>query len=90
MEEIAHLTIASIINDAGGVSNVAAAIGKGYSTVSEMKRSRSIPVKYWPVLIDEAARLGNSLDEKRLMQAHLKDRDDTHLSQDGTRIARAV
>lgn len=43
----------------GGNAAVARVLNVGPSTASEMKRRESIPVEYWPALIDEARRLGN-------------------------------
>jgi hypothetical protein len=37
---------------------MADALGVGPSTVSEMKRRGSIPVEYWPVLVDAAKSAG--------------------------------
>lgn len=39
---------------------MARVLGVGASTTSEMKRRESIPVEYWPVLVDEAKRIGRS------------------------------
>lgn len=69
MEQKPH-PVETIIADLGGIGPVAGLIGKGYSTVSEMKRAGSIPVKYWPTLIREAERLNKPIDEKRLVAAH--------------------
>ncbi len=37
-----------------GTSAVAAAVGLNLSTASEMRRRGSIPVRYWPRLVDAA------------------------------------
>lgn len=62
--------VVRIIEELGGISAVATAIGKRYSTASEMKRSRSIPVRYWPTLIERARKLGLPIDEKTFVEAH--------------------
>lgn len=43
----------------GGNAAVARVLGVGPSTASEMKRRESIPVEYWPALVDAAKHLGN-------------------------------
>lgn len=43
----------------GGNAAVARVLGVGPSTASEMKRRESIPVEYWPALVDEARKVGN-------------------------------
>jgi len=45
-------------------SNVkmADALGVGASTVSEMKRRKSIPVEYWPVLVEAAKHVEDDND----------------------------
>lgn len=57
-------TVSDIIDGLGGNTAVARIIGKGPSTVSEMKRRGAVPVEYWPVLVaaaqdDELARKDN-------------------------------
>ncbi len=36
----------------GGPTKVAQILGVGFTTASEMKRRGSIPVRYWPMLVD--------------------------------------
>jgi hypothetical protein len=66
-----HNSVEALISRLGGVSAVAAMLGKGYSTVSEMKRRQSIPIEHWPVLIEQAALHGQPIDEKTLLAAHI-------------------
>ena len=66
-----HNSVEALILKLGGVSAVAAMLGKGYSTVSEMKRRQSIPIEHWPVLIEQAALHGRPIDEKMLLAAHI-------------------
>ncbi|MGL4812390.1 MAG: carph-isopro domain-containing protein [Beijerinckiaceae bacterium] len=47
-------SVDDVLQAFGGVSEVAAILGKGYSTVSEMKRRGNIPPAYWPALIEAA------------------------------------
>jgi hypothetical protein len=47
-------TISDIFDAFGGPSAVSRALGVNPSTASEMKRRRSIPVAYWPRLIEAA------------------------------------
>lgn len=51
-------TIPELIAAFGGNSAFARVIGKRPSTVSEQKRSGSIPVEYWDLIIAGAADLG--------------------------------
>lgn len=51
-------TINDIFDVFGGNAAVARILSVGPSTASEMKRRESIPVEYWPALVDEAKRMG--------------------------------
>lgn len=51
-------TVNDIFHVFGGNAAVAKVLGVGASTASEMKRRESIPVEYWPALVDEARRIG--------------------------------
>jgi hypothetical protein len=51
-------TISDIFDVFGGNAAVARILGVGASTASEMKRRESIPVEYWPALVDEAKKAG--------------------------------
>lgn len=70
MDAHAPHPVVSIINDLGGLPAVSAATGAKYSTVSEWKRAKSIPIRYWPALIDHARELDKPIDEKTLVAAH--------------------
>lgn len=67
---MSHATVPEIIDQLGGIGPVATLLGKGYSTVSEMKRRGTIPVEYWPALIEQARTLSKPIDEKALVIAH--------------------
>jgi hypothetical protein len=69
-------TVPQIISLLGGNTRVAAVIGKGASTVSEMKRSGSIPVRYWPALLEEARAQGVALDSDTLVAANTAPREE--------------
>jgi hypothetical protein len=63
MSNILHITdLPGVFALFGSNVKLAEALNVGPSTVSEMKRRNSIPVEYWPALI-EAAKL---LDENDL------------------------
>lgn len=64
-------TVPEIIAAFGGATAFARCIGKKPSTASEMKRSGSIPVRYWPRLVAEAKRLGIKLTYEILVEAHV-------------------
>lgn len=51
-------TVPELFDALGGNVAVANALGKGASTISEMRRSRSISVRYWPQIIKLARDLG--------------------------------
>lgn len=53
----------------GGTGAVAKIIGVNQSTASEMRRRGSVPVKYWPRLIEGGSAL--SLDEAALVRVHV-------------------
>jgi hypothetical protein len=47
-------TVEDIFTNFGGTSSFAGAMGLKLSAASEMRRRRSIPVKYWPRLVEVA------------------------------------
>lgn len=53
MKKTPH-TIPELIDAFGGPSGFAKVIDKNPSTASEMKRSRSVRVNYWPRIVDAA------------------------------------
>ena len=63
-------TIADIINTLGGNAEVARMCSKTPSWASECKRRGSIPVEYWPRLIEVAHERGISLSADVLMRVH--------------------
>jgi hypothetical protein len=78
MEATSPRTVAELIDALGGASAVARLIGKGQSTVGEMKRSGSIKVRYWPKIIAAARAAGPELDwvtSEALMLMHAPQRE---------------
>lgn len=65
-------TISSIFDRFGGVTATAAVLGVNASTASEMKRRKSIPVKYWPLLVSEAKYRRIKLTNDMLVSVHLE------------------
>lgn len=53
-------TVSDIFDLFGGNAAVARVLNVIPSTASEMKRRESVPVEYWPALVDEAKRIGRS------------------------------
>lgn len=51
-------TVTELIDAFGGNAKFARVIGKGPSTAGEQKRSGSIPVEYWDLVIAGAAAAG--------------------------------
>lgn len=65
-------TISDLIDAFGGSTRFAAVIGKNPSTASEMKRRGSIPVEYWPKVIDGARDAGiHGISNDTLVQLHI-------------------
>jgi hypothetical protein len=64
-------SISECIDAFGGPTAFARLIQKAPSTASEMKRRGSIPLEYWPIIIDsqEGQRIGITSDG--LMRLHL-------------------
>jgi hypothetical protein len=72
MEMTSH-TVAEVITALGGPSAVARIIGKGQSTVGEMKRSGRIGVEYWPAIIEAAQAAGfDWVTSDELMRIHAR------------------
>lgn len=66
-------TVADLIEAFGGPSQFGKIIGKGPSTASEMKRSGSIRVEYWPAIIGAAqARLIEGITYESLALMHAR------------------
>jgi hypothetical protein len=72
--------VGEIFTALGGLTAVSRIIGRGVSTVSEMKRRGNIPVEYWPALVaaasDEAIAAADkrarfSLTNDMLVDAHI-------------------
>jgi hypothetical protein len=65
-------TVAEIFDAFGGPSSVSRVLNVNPSTASEMKRRRSIPVPYWPALIQGAAERGIAgITYEALVKAHI-------------------
>lgn len=62
--------VAAIFARIGGTTAVAAMIGVGQSTASEMKRRKSIPVRYWDQIIGKPDKAGRSITLADLHDAH--------------------
>lgn len=66
-------TFGDIFEKLGGTGAVARAIEVGHSTASEMRRRKSIPVKYWPALIAFSKTVENAeLDTDMLVRLHIE------------------
>lgn len=76
-------TVPDIIDAFGGPTRFAAVIKRGPSTASEMKRSRSIPVTYWPDVIREAAKRDLPITADVLVMAHTGATSTDFLPRDG-------
>jgi hypothetical protein len=73
LDMLAMNTVNDIFLELGGTGAVAKAISVGHSTASEMRRRQSIPVKYWPALIDHAQACGKpEIDTDMLVRVHLE------------------
>jgi hypothetical protein len=68
-------TISELIDAFGGATEFAKVIDKNPSTASEMKRSGSIRVSYWPVIVAAAAERGIAgVSSETLMLMHVDER----------------
>ena len=63
-------TIETIFQHLGGASGVGRAIGKSTEHAAAMRRRRSIPLRYWPKVIDAAQAKGVTIDEALLVAIH--------------------
>ncbi len=68
-------TIREFFDLFGGPSKVAEALGVGHSTASEMKRRSSIPVIYWPKLIESERGKELAISPADLLRFHTEQRD---------------
>lgn len=64
-------TVADIIGAFGGPTRFAGVIGRNPSTASEMKRSGSIPVRYWPAIIASEVGKRHGITSDVLVRAHV-------------------
>lgn len=64
-------TIEEIFDKLGGTGSVARIIDVKHSAASEMRRRQSIPVRYWPHLIEGARAAGVQIDSDTLMAIHV-------------------
>lgn len=66
-----HLIPVELIMRAfGGPAKFGRIIGKPTEHAAAMRRRRSIPVQYWPAIVDAATAKGLSLTPSDLMEAH--------------------
>ena len=64
-------TVTNLFEQLGGPTKVARILGVGFTTASEMKRRGSIPVKYWPKLVEACRADGvDSVTYERLVSMH--------------------
>lgn len=67
-------TVTHIIDALGGNRTFAELIGAPHqSTASEMKRRKSIPVRYWPVVLEAARTKGLTLSSDDLVRMHTRE-----------------
>ncbi len=65
-------TIEDIFIRLGGTGALARTIGVKHSAASEMRRRKSIPVKYWPSLVDGAKNVCVDIDNDTLVRLHIE------------------
>lgn len=64
-------SVSYIFETLGGPTKVARILGVGFSTAMEMKRRGSIPVKYWPKLVDACHSVGaQNVTYDQLVELH--------------------
>lgn len=59
------------------LADFAEAMGVTYGAARQMRRRGSIPVKYWPALIRDAANRGYRLTEAELVAFHTLETEET-------------
>lgn len=64
-------TVHDIFEALGGTGAVAKVIGVKHSAASEMRRRQSIPVKYWPALMERAVQDRIAIDSDVLVRVHV-------------------
>ena len=69
-DKVTMKSVKSIIDALGGNGRVASWLGLSPSAASEFKRRNSIPVKYWPRLIELASASNVELDNDTLVEVH--------------------
>ena len=70
-----EMSIDDLFEKFGGPAAMGRALGVPPSTASEMRRRRSIPVRYWPALIEKAPEHKIAgIDAETLMRIHVHDR----------------
>lgn len=85
MSNIPQITdIQSVFPVFGKLADMARVLEVGPSTVSEMRRRNSIPVEYWPRLVEEAERIGrNDLTLEKLVEVTAEQARKQKLSRQG-------
>lgn len=64
-------SVSTLFQQLGGPTKVARILGVGFTTASEMKRRKSIPVKYWPLLVAACQSEGvEGVDYEQLVAIH--------------------
>lgn len=64
-------SVTTLFEQLGGPTKVARILGVGFTTASEMKRRKSIPVKYWPKLVAACEAEGfDQISYERLVLMH--------------------
>jgi hypothetical protein len=64
-------TISDIAEKLGGTSAFGRVIGVKQSTASEMRRKNTLPVKYWPQLVDALKAIGVTFSYEELVKIHI-------------------
>lgn len=63
--------INSLFDELGGPLGIEAATGISANHLRQMKLRQSIPLKYWPALLDMAENAGKELSEADLLRMHV-------------------
>lgn len=63
-------TVPSLFEEIGGPGKMADLLGIKPSAASEMKRRGSIPVRYWPRLVEACREVGVAVDYGQLVAMH--------------------
>jgi hypothetical protein len=64
-------SIETIFDEFGGPANLGRALGISTEHAGQMRRRKSIPIRWWPKLIEASNAAGRTLTDSDLVAAHI-------------------